>query len=888
MNRKFTLFIFFFFPILYSYSQIQISGYVKDSLNNKSIPNLYVFISNSKNQLLKFQYTDSAGFYSINFNSKDSLYFLQINHLSFTPIVEEINVYKTQQSFVKNFNLTPREEILNEVVVNSLKKIYKNEDTTFINVKYYNTGTEKNLEDVLKNLPGIEVSESGTITVNNKKIEKVMIEGDDFLGEGYTLLTRNLTSKAIEQIQILDKYSNNKILKGVENSNKVALNIKLKDEFLIQWFGDAQTDLDVKKLQYNSLGANVHSYSKKSKFFFFTDLNSIGEDNTLIIYPFLKQNDEENERIVMDDFKINNLVSLNPPIIGIGNNTFNNDKIVSLNSIFNIGSKLKIKPIVYAQDYSHKYFKNSQQNFNFNNQKFINNEINNFNQTGKDYFTNLVIDYDINSKNNLVGNILIGQLNQSNKNNIIFNEKPSFENAQQDLFFQKYQLKYSTKTSKQSALLFLNEYSYNSSPQSYSNSLFNFPFLFDNLKTNSIINGSQQNSKIINLNFLSEIKYYLKNTDGNNLVFSLGFYSNNNKISNQIKFNDTINNFYDFDSLNNNYNFQQTQLIYSIKWLLKASKKIGFIINTNLLQTYFQINNLKPQHFSNGNILLGLKYKQTKQNEWFLGFLTIKNNITNKDILGNYFLSSFRSMQKGTSELQFLYKNIVNIKFEKKYSLNHQLQIEGSYINEPLFVGFSSAYYSQYSIQKIKIFNNKTGFNGIYSHQLFINKLSTKLNWKLNYESMNYTDEVNNFNRNIQRDNYSFDLYFRNITSSKFNWSMGLNYNKIIFKTNNYFENNIWQLSNNIQYIPNYKFYIQVENKWYKFIELISGNSFLLFTNLDLNYNIFKEKLNLNLKINNILNIDEFKIFNVNDFSTETVNYIIQPQIIQINLTTNF
>ncbi len=50
-----------------------------------------------------------------------------------------------------------------------------------------------------------------------------MIDSDHFFNKGYILLSKNMLSEPLDKIEVLQKYSNNKLLKGIENSNKVAL-----------------------------------------------------------------------------------------------------------------------------------------------------------------------------------------------------------------------------------------------------------------------------------------------------------------------------------------------------------------------------------------------------------------------------------------------------------------------------------------------------------------------------------------------------------------------------------------------------------------------------------------------------------------------------------------
>src|SRR5690606_27441794 len=100
-------------------------------------------------------------------------------------------------------------------------------DTVVFNINSYKDGTERKIEDVLRKLPGIEINElSGIIKYKGKSIETVMLEGDDLFGSNYTLGTKNINADMVTEVEAIENYSENALLKGIEHSEKVALNLK--------------------------------------------------------------------------------------------------------------------------------------------------------------------------------------------------------------------------------------------------------------------------------------------------------------------------------------------------------------------------------------------------------------------------------------------------------------------------------------------------------------------------------------------------------------------------------------------------------------------------------------------------------------------------------------
>lgn len=66
-------------------------------------------------------------------------------------------------------------------------------------------------EDVIRNLPGVEILEDGTITVNGKTVTRILINGPDFNKEDTTL--KRLTAEMIEKVKTYEMTSETQVKK---------------------------------------------------------------------------------------------------------------------------------------------------------------------------------------------------------------------------------------------------------------------------------------------------------------------------------------------------------------------------------------------------------------------------------------------------------------------------------------------------------------------------------------------------------------------------------------------------------------------------------------------------------------------------------------------------
>ena len=100
-------------------------------------------------------------------------------------------------------------------------------DTLVYDADSFKTGTERKLEDVLKNLPGVEVTDDGEIEVEGKVVSKVMVEGKEFFEGDSKIASKNIPSSAVDKVEILKNYADVGQLSSVQNNqDNIAINIK--------------------------------------------------------------------------------------------------------------------------------------------------------------------------------------------------------------------------------------------------------------------------------------------------------------------------------------------------------------------------------------------------------------------------------------------------------------------------------------------------------------------------------------------------------------------------------------------------------------------------------------------------------------------------------------
>ncbi|MBT8260523.1 MAG: carboxypeptidase-like regulatory domain-containing protein, partial [Bacteroidia bacterium] len=268
------LFILIILGVYFSDAQIQMKGVVTDSIG-MPLELANVIAINQSTQDLKFSVTNDKGDYKLILN-KNSNYKIQISYIGLKSIEEFI---ETKEEYIsKDYKLYPL-NILDAVELTYEMPVTVKGDTIVYDADSFKTGTERKLEDVLENLPGVEINEDGQVEVEGNVVNKVMVNGKEFFEGDSKLATKNIPSNAVDKIQVLRNYSEVGQLRGVRNNqDNVALNIKLKEGKENFWFGNVNLGAgSAPDDELYLVQPKLFYYNPKYSINFIGDLNNLGE-----------------------------------------------------------------------------------------------------------------------------------------------------------------------------------------------------------------------------------------------------------------------------------------------------------------------------------------------------------------------------------------------------------------------------------------------------------------------------------------------------------------------------------------------------------------------------------------------------------------------------------
>ncbi len=221
MNKLCLFFlILFLVPINYLFSQ-EINGVT--TLNGSVLPSARVIL-NADGKRISYVFTDQNGEFHFPEIENDTV-LLEVSHLKASTKI--LKLAKNSRSNL-SIELESAVNQLPEIVIEKQVPIVQKVDTLVYKVSAFRDGTEKVVEDLLKKLPGITVAQNGTIFYKNKEISAMMLDGDDLFQTKYKIGSQNIDIEAVEDVEAIENFNNDKVIHQLTRTNAVALNLKLK------------------------------------------------------------------------------------------------------------------------------------------------------------------------------------------------------------------------------------------------------------------------------------------------------------------------------------------------------------------------------------------------------------------------------------------------------------------------------------------------------------------------------------------------------------------------------------------------------------------------------------------------------------------------------------
>lgn len=152
---------------------------------------------------------------------EDGKYILKMTNIGYTNVYRNITVADAKDIALGKINMATDAVMLKEVVAKGMaQKLVVKEDTFIYNAAAYRTPEGSVVEELVKRLPGAQVSDDGKITINGKEVKKIKVDGKEFMtGDTQTAL-KNLPTSIIDKVRAYDEKSDMARMTGVDDGDE--------------------------------------------------------------------------------------------------------------------------------------------------------------------------------------------------------------------------------------------------------------------------------------------------------------------------------------------------------------------------------------------------------------------------------------------------------------------------------------------------------------------------------------------------------------------------------------------------------------------------------------------------------------------------------------------
>ena len=223
-----------------SYAQTSFSVSVKLADEQSGEPVGFATVSltvKGENKATKYVLSDSEGKAEIT-KVKPNTYILKAELMGYKEYQKEIKVEKDLN--LGEIKMKVDTKLLDAASVSAVgNPIIVKKDTIEYNASSFKTSDNDMLEDLLKKLPGIEVSSDGTVTANGETINKITIDGKTFFLDDPQLATKNLPANIVEKVKVVERKSEQARFTGIDDGQQeTIIDLSIYKGMMNGWFGN--------------------------------------------------------------------------------------------------------------------------------------------------------------------------------------------------------------------------------------------------------------------------------------------------------------------------------------------------------------------------------------------------------------------------------------------------------------------------------------------------------------------------------------------------------------------------------------------------------------------------------------------------------------------------
>ena len=200
-------------------AQRTFSGTVIDDTQKEAVIQATVALLKTDSTLVVNTATNLDGQFKLT-APQDGRYLLKVSYLGYKTLYKNLTM---EGKPVNLGQLTIEADAIllkGAEVVKNQAKVYTKDDTLIYNASAYRAPEGSVVEELVKKLPGAEVSDDGTIKINGKTVQKIKVDGKEFMTGDTKTAIKNLPTSIVDRIKTYDEKSDLSRVTGIDDGNE--------------------------------------------------------------------------------------------------------------------------------------------------------------------------------------------------------------------------------------------------------------------------------------------------------------------------------------------------------------------------------------------------------------------------------------------------------------------------------------------------------------------------------------------------------------------------------------------------------------------------------------------------------------------------------------------
>ena len=197
-----------------------VSGAIIDRDTKDPIEQVTVQLLKTDSTYVTGAISNEKGLFHLN-APENGKYLLKITSVGYKPTVKRVVIEQDKNLALGNVVVGADAIMLKGAVVTAMaQKVTLKEDTFVYNSAAYRTPEGSVVEELVKRLPGAEVSDDGTIKINGKEVTKILVDGKEFMTGDTKTALKNLPTSIIDKIKAYDEKSDLSKVTGIDDGEE--------------------------------------------------------------------------------------------------------------------------------------------------------------------------------------------------------------------------------------------------------------------------------------------------------------------------------------------------------------------------------------------------------------------------------------------------------------------------------------------------------------------------------------------------------------------------------------------------------------------------------------------------------------------------------------------